>query len=156
MIQKHRGKVTGAAVAVVGLAVGIVGPFEGLRTKAYPDIVGVITVCYGETRGVKIGDSYTKEQCDEMLGDALVDFEAGVRNCVPGEIPDKRRASYVSLAYNIGVGGFCRSTVARKANEGDARGSCDAMLAWNKAGGRVVAGLTRRREAERKICLSAL
>lgn len=148
--KQHRAK-----AAWMALAVAFVGGYEGLRTKAYRDIVGVVTVCYGETRGVKMGDSFTKDECDEMFGDGLAEFDEAVQRCIHVALPDKRRVAFVSLAYNIGSGGFCRSTVARKANEGDVRGACDAILAWNKAGGRVVAGLTRRREAERKLCLEA-
>jgi len=62
----------------------------------------------------------------------------------------------VSLAYNIGTGGFCRSTAARRFNAGNWRGGCDAFLMWNRAGGRVVRGLTLRRQRERAICLTGL
>jgi lysozyme len=62
-------------------------------------------------------------------------------------------AASVSLAYNIGTAGFCRSTAAKRFRAGDVRGGCNAFLVWNKAGGRVVAGLARRRSAERSICL---
>lgn len=144
--------------AAGALAVAVVGGYEGLRTKAYRDVVGIPTVCFGETRGVKMGDAYTVEECRAMLGDGLVEFEAGVRKCLtaPDRIPDKPYVAFLSLSYNIGTGAFCGSTVARKANAGDLRGACDAILAWNKAGGRVIAGLTTRRQGERKLCLEGL
>jgi lysozyme len=65
-------------------------------------------------------------------------------------------AASVSLAYNIGTTAFCRSTVARRFNAGQWKAGCDAFLMWDRAGGRKVRGLTRRREAERAICLRGL
>ena len=144
--------------ALLAAAVALIGAWEGVRTVAYKDIVGVPTVCFGETRGVKMGDRYTMEECRAMLGDGIVEFEAGMRKCLkrPDAVPAKAYVAFLSLSYNIGTGAFCRSTVARKANAGDYRGACDALLAWNKAGGRVVKGLVNRRADERRICLEGL
>lgn len=152
-------KKTGVGLTVAGsLAVGLVGAWEGLRTTAYRDVVGIPTVCFGETRGVKMGDKYTVDECKAMLGDALAEFETGMRRCLtnPDKIPDKPYVAFLSLSYNIGTGAFCKSTVARKANAGDLRGACDAILAWNKAGGRVIQGLVNRRKDERKLCLEGV
>lgn len=146
----------GYGMTVAGaLAVGFVGGKEGVSTKAYKDIVGVPTLCFGETRGVKMGDTATMDECKAMLGDALVEFEGNMRACLtsPDKIPDKPYVAFLSLSYNIGSRAFCGSTVARKANAGDLIGACNAMLAWNKAGGRVIKGLTLRRQEERKMCL---
>lgn len=146
----------GYGLTVAGaLAVGFVGGKEGVSTKAYRDVVGVPTLCFGETRGVKMGDTATMEECKAMLGDALVEFEGNMRACLtnPDKIPDKPYVAFLSLSYNIGSRAFCGSTVARKVNAGDLVGACNAMLSWNKAGGRVIKGLTLRRQEERKICL---
>lgn len=141
----------------VGLAaaIALVGAWEGLRTVAYRDVVGVPTVCFGETRGVKMGDRYTVDECKAMLGDALVEFETGMRRCLtsPDTIPEKSYVAFLSLSYNIGTGAFCRSTVARRANAGDIAGACEAIKAWNRAGGRVIKGLTNRRADEYRICM---
>lgn len=144
--------------AIAALAVAVIGGYEGLRTTAYRDVVGIPTVCFGETRGVHMGDRYTVDECKVMLGDALAEFETGMRRCLtnPDAIPDKPYVAFLSLSYNIGTGAFCKSTVARRANAGDLRGACDAILAWNKAGGRVIDGLDRRRKEERALCLSGL
>lgn len=144
--------------AIMAAAVALVGAWEGVRTVAYRDIVGIPTVCFGETRGVKMGDRYTMEECRTMLGDALVEFETGMRKCLtaPDAVPDKPYVAFLSLSYNIGTGAFCKSTVARKANAGDIRGACNAIPAWNKAGGKVVKGLTNRRAEEQKICLEGV
>lgn len=146
--------------ALMAAGVALVGAWEGLRTVAYRDVVGIPTVCFGETRGVKMGDRYTVDECKAMLGDGLVEFEAGMRKCLtrPDAIPDGAYVAFLSLSYNIGTGAFCRSTVARRANAGDIAGACDAILAWNKAGKplRVVKGLTNRRAAEREMCLEGV
>lgn len=146
--------------ALMAAAVALVGGWEGLRLVAYPDTLayGIPTVCYGETRGVKLGDRYTKGQCDEMLGDGLAEFEAGMRACLkaPDAIPDGAYVAFLSLSYNIGNGAFCKSSIARKANAGDMRGACNAITLYNKAGGKVVKGLVNRRADERKMCLESL
>ena len=151
---KKAGKLTLAGAMVVG----VVGAYEGLRPKAYLDIVGVPTVCFGETRGVKLGDEYTVEECKAMLGDALAEFETGMRRCLkaPDRIPDKPYVAFLSLSYNIGIGAFCASSVARLANAGDLRGACNRIPLFNKAGGRVIKGLVNRRAAEQKMCLEGL
>lgn len=149
---KSRLKKSGALMAA---AVALVGAWEGVRTVAYRDIVGVPTVCFGETRGVKMGDRYTMDECKAMLGDALVEFETGMRACLtnPDAIPAKSYTAFLSLSYNIGTRAFCGSTVARRANAGDIEGACNAIPAWNKAGGKVVKGLVNRRAEEQRICL---
>lgn len=139
--------------AVLAALVALVGGYEGLRTVAYRDVVGIPTVCFGETRGVKMGDSYTVEQCKTMLGNGLIEFAAGVDRCLTANVPDKSYTAFVSLAYNIGTGAFCRSTVVRKANAGDLVGACNAISMWDKAGGRVIRGLTIRRADEKRLCL---
>jgi lysozyme len=143
------------AAGAMALAVGLVGGFEGLRQKAYQDFspAKVWTVCYGETKGVKRGDTYSKAECDEMLAGRLVEFQHGVAACVEGPLPAPTEAAFISLAYNIGVGGFCKSSTLRLWNAGNKREACNAMLKFNRAGGVVWPGLTRRREAERQLCL---
>lgn len=145
-------RLTGALLA---LCIATIGGYEGLRTKAYKDVVGVPTVCFGETRGVHMGDTYTVDQCKAMLGDALVDFEQGMRKCLvnPDRIPNPTYGAILSLSYNIGQKAFCGSTVRKRLNDGNIKGACDAFLMWNKAGGRVIAGLDSRRKEERKLCL---
>ena len=145
---------------VMAAAVALVGAWEGLRTVAYPDRLAnnLPTVCYGWTIGVKLGDEYTKEECDTMLGNGLVEFERGMRKCLttPDAIPDKTYVAFLSGSYNIGVGAFCGSSMARLANAGDLVGACEALTRWNKAGGKVVQGLVNRRAAERELCLAGV
>lgn len=144
--------------AIMAAAVALVGGWEGLRTVAYKDIVGVPTVCFGETRGVEMGDRYTVEECKVMLGQGLVEFETGMRRCLtkPDDIPAKPYVAFLSLSYNIGTGAFCRSTVAKRINAGDIKGACNGIPAWNRAGGKVVQGLVNRRAEEKRICLEGV
>ena len=144
--------------AAGGLAIALVGGWEGLKLSSYRDVIGVWTACYGETRGIKPGMRFTKAQCDTMLIDGLEDFEAGMRACLtrPDAIPEKPYVAFLSLAYNVGTGTFCRSSVAKKANAGDLRGACDALMLYVNAGGRRIQGLVNRRTAERKLCLEGV
>ena len=137
----------------LAIAIAVVGAYEGLSLTAYPDIVGVPTICYGETKNVKLGQTATKEQCDSQLSARLVEFNQGVESCVTRPMRDNERVAFVSLSYNIGVAAFCKSTVVRRFNAGDKTGACDAILMWNRAGGNVVQGLVNRRQKEREICL---
>lgn len=158
-MARSRVKTAAGALTALGMFVAaFIGGWEGKRNQAYQDIVGVWTVCYGETRGVERGDRYTDEQCLVMLGEGVAEFEQGVRRCLvnPDAIPSKSYAAILSLSYNIGIGAFCKSSVARRINAGDLRGGCDAILAWNKAGGRVVQGLVNRRKAEHALCLEGV
>jgi lysozyme len=147
-------------IAVVGaptalLLLSLVGGFEGKRNDPYLDLVKVPTVCFGETRVAM--RHYSDAECEDMLADGLGGFAKGVleRN------PELRGHPYqlaaaTSLSYNIGPSNYWRSTTARRFAAGRWREACDAMLAWNRAGGRVIAGLARRRVKERQVCLTGL
>lgn len=130
--------------------------------QAYLDIVGVATACDGLTsyqgRKIRPSDRFTEAQCATMLEDELVVHAQGVMACTPGlslTIPrrDMARFAGVSLAYNIGVPRYCGSTARARFNAGRIREGCDAILLWNKAGGRIVPGLAGRRSRERAKCL---
>lgn len=125
--------------------------------KAYLDIVKVPTACDGITKGVKLGQTYTPAQCTELLERELVTHAEGVMACTPtlAGRPNQQIAA-VSLAYNVGVAAYCKSSVDRAFDAKNWRAGCDALLAWNKAGGRVVKGLQLRRERERSTCIKGL
>jgi lysozyme len=105
-------------VAWVSICIGCVAGAEGLRTVAYFDPVGIPTICFGETRGVKLGDKATLEQCKDMLGVRVQEFGRGVDRCITMPMSASRKAAYTSFAYNVGVETFCRSSVAWKFNGG--------------------------------------
>lgn len=146
------------AEAFNALALSFIAKWEGLRLAAYKDIVGVWTVCYGETKGVKRGDVYTKAECDAMLEREIADYRSRLRpaftaSTIAARLPPPREVAYVSLAYNVGVAGAAKSTAVRRLNASDVEGGCEALGWWNKAGGRVVRGLVRRRAEEIELCL---
>lgn len=131
--------------------------------RTYLDIAGVATACDGITRGVRQGQTFTEDQCAALLEQELVIHATGVMRCTPALDPGlhpNQIAAATLLAYNIGVAGYCGSTVARRFNAGNFRAACDAFTMWNKArvSGvlRPVLGLTRRRERERSLCLRNL
>jgi lysozyme len=140
--------------AWVSICTACVASFEGLRQNAYMDVVNVPTVCFGESRGVRMGDHYTVEECKAMLEGRLYEFSDELDRCVTAPLTDTRRAALVSFSYNVGTRTACRSSVVRRINAGDVQGGCDALLLYDKAGGVVFPGLTRRRQAERELCLS--
>jgi lysozyme len=106
-------------VAWLSICVGCVAGAEGLRTVAYTDPVGIPTVCFGETAGVELGQTYTVEQCREKLGARVLEFGAAVDRCVHTPMSAHRKAGLTSFAYNVGTDAFCGSTLVRRLNAGD-------------------------------------
>ncbi|MFP3385840.1 lysozyme [Tritonibacter sp. SIMBA_163] len=155
-VRKKTVGVLAAGGVALASAVTFIGDWEGLRTEAYRDIVGVWTVCYGETKDVRSGDSYSKAECDAMLAREIVAYETALDRCLTADVPMGMKVALVSWTYNIGPAAACRSTLLRKANAGDLTGACNELPRWNRAGGRVIRGLTNRRMSERAMCLKAL
>lgn len=148
-------KTLGGLTAVGALAIGLISSSEGLRTKAYRDVVGVPTICFGETRGVHMGDVTTAQHCKDLLGDAILDYETGMTKCLkdPDAIPAKSYAAFLSFTYNVGPNTFCKSSVAKRINDKDIKGACNALMLYTKAHGQFIQGLYNRRLEERKMCL---
>lgn len=139
----------------LSIAAPIIAKWEGKSNDPYRDIVGVSTVCYGETR-VEMR-RYTDAECTAMLQKAVKGFQNEVLRCSPTLMGHPYQlAAATSLAYNIGSSAYCRSTAARRFNEGDLKGGCEALKMWNKAGGRVVQGLVSRRNDEYSLCVTYL
>lgn len=152
-----------AAVGIAGAA--ILAPFvSGWESGGqqhllpYRDIVGVWTQCDGETLGISAtSPKETPEGCALKLDRRLAGFAQGVVACSPGlRGHDNQWAAATSLAYNIGSSAYCSSTVDRRFDARQWAAACDAFLMWNKAGGKVAAGLANRRAAERALCLKEL
>lgn len=132
--------------------VKLIKEFEGLRLRAYKDIVGVWTIGYGHTRGVLPGETITKAEADVMLRRDLESFEAEVDDMLPvSGATQGQFDALVSLAYNVGVSALKRSTLMRLFKAGQIEEAAAQFARWNKAGGRAVEGLTRRRKAERAL-----
>lgn len=159
MSRLRKGGIAAAGLTVAGaLAVSLIGDFEGLSTSAYRDVVGIPTICFGETKNVRMGDVKTIAECKAMFGGRLVEFEGHMRACLraPDQIPDKPYVVFLSLSYNIGSAAFCKSSVAKLINQGAVRAACERLVVFDWAGGRRVPGLTRRRAEERQLCLEGL
>lgn len=147
----------GAASKWAVIATMMVSSFEGVKLYAYRDPVGIPTVCFGETLRVKMGDTYTRTQCQDMLLPRLQQFRVGVFKCLNDNVPltPERDAALVSFAYNVGVGAFCKSSIARELNAGHIQVACDNLRKYEWASSIFLRGLAVRREKERAYCLAA-
>lgn len=151
---KKRGLAAIVGVAAASALMALVPKFEGTKLKTYRDPVGVLTYCTGATENAVWGKTYTVQECATQLDYDLTKHAEGISKCVNfDKLTDGQKIAFVDIAYNIGTAGFCRSTMVKKANAGDLRASCDALLMYRFAAGRELPGLVKRREIERKICL---
>jgi len=152
-------------INAAGLA--LVRSFEGCRLVAYDDLDpdrvlrpgdrlrGTLTIGHGHTGpDVHIGQRITAEEAERLLAADLAEAERGVAALARPPLSDNAFAALVSLAFNIGLGSLGRSTLLRRLNAGDSLGAAAEFARWNKAGGRVLAGLTRRRAAEAALLLT--
>ena len=144
----------------LALATSIAIPMEGLRQTAYYDPPGIPTICFGSTKGVKMGDFRTVPECKALLTKEMTDVIEAVDRCQPG-LPTNVLAAFSDAAYNLGPTVACdtaKSTAARLLRARDYAGACDQLLRWDKArlGGVqvVLPGLTKRRQMERDLCLT--
>lgn len=128
--------------------------FEGCRLTAYQDSVGIWTLGYGRTAGVKQGDTCTQEQADAWLAEDLASAEHTVNTLVKVPLNQNQFDALVDFVYNVGSGNFEHSTLLSLLDQGAYIGAANQILAWDKAGHVPVAGLTRRRVAEQKLFLT--
>jgi lysozyme len=134
--------------------IALIKQFEGVRLDAYVCPAGVLTIGYGHTGDdVYEGQVINHDEADALLRADLAKFERCVGVAV-NDVTQQQFDACVSLAFNIGCAAFGKSTLARKIAQGDVSGAADEFLRWNRGGGKVLPGLTRRREAERALFLS--
>lgn len=135
-------------------AAPFVAQFEGLELKAYRCPAGIWTIGYGHTGpDVHEGQVITKDEALALLGKDLTSHVLQASGYIAVDVTQNQFIALTSFIYNIGVGAFRDSTLLKLLNRGDIQGAADQFLLWNKAGGKVLAGLTRRREAERSMFL---
>ncbi|KTI36939.1 lysozyme [Enterobacter cloacae] len=139
--------------------IALIKQFEGCKLTAYQDSVGVWTIGYGWTQPVdgkpiRAGMTIKQETAERLLKTGLVSYERDVSRLVKVGMTQGQFDALVSFTYNLGARSLSTSTLLRKLNAGDYAGAADEFLRWNKAGGKVLNGLTRRREAERALFLS--
>lgn len=126
---------------------------ESLRLKAYLDAVGIWTIGYGWTglvEGIPVHDGMliTNDTAEILLRNGVLQYERAINHLVTASLNQNQFDAMVSLAYNIGIGAFERSTLLKKFNAGDMAGAAAEFLRWNKAGGKILPGLVTRRKAE--------
>ncbi|CZW44596.1 MULTISPECIES: lysozyme [Enterobacter cloacae complex] len=139
--------------------IALIKEFEGCKLTAYQDSVGVWTIGYGWTQPVdgkpiRAGMTIKQETAERLLKTGLASYESDVSRLVKVGLSQGQFDALVSFTYNLGARSLSTSTLLRKLNAGDYAGAADEFMRWNKAGGKVLNGLTRRREAERALFLS--
>ena len=133
-------------ISLEGLS--LIKKFEGCRLKAYYCSGGVLTIGYGHTGGVKETDTITQEEADKLLKGDILKFEQYVEDNVMVELDQGQFDALVAWTFNLGPGNLRESTMLKKLNNGDYESVPFEMRRWNKAGGKTLDGLIRRREAE--------
>ena len=142
--------------------IDIIIQFEGFESDPYFCPAGVATIGYGSTlypngKKVRLTDkAITKDEAITLLYDTLGTYEKAIHDNVKAPINQNQFDALVSFVYNVGAGNFAKSTLLKKLNKADYQGAADEFLRWNKAGGKVLNGLTRRRDAERSLFLTPL
>jgi lysozyme len=130
--------------------------FEGYRSTAYNDGVGVQTIGYGTTRyasgkAVRAGDKITPDRALIELAASADEHQKRLARCITVPLAQREWDALVSWAYNVGTSAACNSTLVRRLNTGDYASPCTELPKWNKAGGKVLAGLVKRRAAEAEM-----
>jgi len=147
-------RTTVAMLVVSGMSMIGIALHEGYIDHTYKDSVGVPTIGFGTTQGVKPGQKISVERALVKLGTNVTEKEQVMKACL-GDVPlyQNEWDAYVSLTYNIGTSAFCKSTLVKKLKVHDYPGACKEILKWNKAGGRVNDGLVKRRSDEYLQCM---
>ena len=137
--------------------IDLIKNFEGLRLESYYCSAKVLTIGYGNTfyedgTKVKLGDKITKKRAEELLDFMVLQFANQVKPLIKVPLSENRFGALVSFSYNVGVSALSKSTLLKKVNTNQNDPSIKMeFLRWNKANGKILAGLTKRREAEAKL-----
>ena len=125
--------------------------FEGCKLTAYQDSVGVWTIGYGHTKGVLEGMTITQEGAEQLLQTELEEYEGYIEKYVTVPLTQNQFDALVVWVYNLGPTNFRNSTLLKELNAGNYNAAGQEITRWNKAGGKVLAGLVKRREAEAQL-----
>jgi len=126
----------------------LIKKFEGCEYNAYKCAAGVLTIGYGHTAGVKEGDLVTQQEADKILEEDMKEYEGYIKSAVTVDLNQNQFDSLVSWVFNLGPSNLSSSTLLTKINNKDWDNVPEQIKRWNKAGGKVLEGLIRRREAE--------
>jgi len=151
--MNYTNKLMASLLAISSAGVVFIMQHEGTKYEAYLDSAGIPTICTGHTNGVYMGQKATKADCERFLLEDLEEATQAVKRCTKVPITQEQYDTLVSFTFNVGGHAYCTSTLARKLNQGDCRGSAEEFKRWNRAGGRVVNGLKARRADEREVFL---
>ena len=133
-------------ISLEGLS--LIKKFEGCKLEAYKCSAGVWTIGYGHTTGVKEGDVCTQEEAEKLLRGDIFKFEEYVQDSVKVDLDQSQFDALVAWTFNLGPGNLRSSTMLKKLNNGEYESVPFEMRRWNKAGGKTLDGLIRRRQAE--------
>jgi lysozyme len=128
--------------------IALIKRFEGCELEAYLDSVGIPTIAYGRIKNVEMGDTCTQEQAEKWLEEELPEYEGYINDMVKVELEQCQFDALCSWVYNLGPNNLKESTLLKVLNEGNYSSVPAEIKRWNKAGGKVLQGLMRRREAE--------
>ena len=131
--------------------ISLIKSFEGCELTAYRCSADVPTIGYGHTAGVSDGDTCTQEEAEIMLAEDLVEFEDYVKKYVETNLQQNEFDALVAWTYNLGPNNLSESTLLKELNAGNLEEVPRQMKRWNRAGGEVLDGLIRRREAESRL-----
>jgi lysozyme len=148
-----------AAVTISLAGIALTAKSEGKVNYAYADPAHgwrVPTICYGHTKGVRRGQTASDAQCATWLKEDLTEAADGVLRVSGVPLSQGELDAYTDFVFNVGIGNFQKSTLLKKLKAGDRVGACNQLTRWDFANGIRLRGLTIRREAERKLCLSQL
>ena len=126
----------------------LIKKFEGCELTAYQDSVDVWTIGFGHTKGVEEGDEITQDEAEEMLASELDEYEGYINDMVECDLEQCQFDALVAWVYNLGPTNLKSSTLRKRLNSNDLDDVPNQIKRWDKAGGKVLAGLVRRREAE--------
>jgi len=144
-------KKAGFGLAAIMLAAPMTAYYEGTVLHTYSDPVGIPTACIGETdKEITMKNKFTEQECTALLGASMAVHAQELAKCVTVPIKTQEAAAIVSWSYNVGTGAACKSTLVRKMNAGQE--FCSELKKWDRAGGMVLPGLTKRRQAEFQMC----
>jgi len=142
-----------AGGGVLALAAGLISYYEGYVPRGYADPVGIPTACYGHTGPeVRLGQLYTKAQCDALLTQDIRIAQSQVKRCIRVPLKPHEEAALVSFAFNVGGQALCGSTLAKRINAGQLPSACAEMSKWIYSRGLKLPGLVKRRASERAMC----
>lgn len=161
MMQQHSQPAKDGSRRINQAGLDLIKEFEGLEKRlpngkiaAYLDPIEIPTIGYGHIKGVFLGQVITREQAEQFLREDLQEAEAAVSDLVKVNLTDNQFAALVSFVFNLGAGALASSTLLRELNAGNYQAAADQLLRWVNAGGQRLAGLVRRRAAERQLFLS--